>query len=342
MDKIFWIALNLMRFYGKKAEFSRIFESLRSGGRIVEGEVSDFSEQAAKELEEAHSLGVQIIPFDSPRYPKRLKEIPDPPVLLYVKGDLKAQDNFSVAVVGSRKCTPYGKRIAYEFSKAFASSQITVVSGLALGIDSAAHRGAIDANGRTIAVLGSGIDRIYPASNAKLASSIVNGHGAVVSEFPFGTKPNKFNFPFRNRIISGISLATVVVEAAEKSGSLITARLAGEQGRDVFAVPGNITSKMSAGTNALIKDGAYPITAPSDLFAFEKELSSLFKESNNKGEELSSEEKLILSFLENSGMTPDKISEVTGIPLHRVVSLISYLEVKGFVGRRGGRYFKLK
>ncbi len=341
MDRLYWLALNFLRFEGNKKEFRSLF-NLAKTGTSIEGKIEEkFLNLAEREEKAVQKFGVKIITFEENDYPENLRNISDPPVLLYVKGDLCQCDEQSVSIVGSRKCTPYGKGVARKFASEFARSGITVVSGLALGIDSEAHKGALDVNGRTIAVLGSGIDKVYPASNLKLFEKIVSSHGAVISEFPLGTKPQKFNFPFRNRIISGISVATVVVEAAEKSGSLITARLAAEQGRDVFAVPGNITSKMSKGTNALIKDGAIPITEPLDLFSYEKKFYSLFVKTNKKSDELNENEEKILSAIENSSETLDGISAKTGISIGEVLRIVTTMEIKGLIKRSGGRYLKV-
>ncbi len=195
--------------------------------------------------------------LDDGGYPYLLREISDPPITLYVKGDWQACfDAPCVAVVGSRRCSTYGENASEMLARDLAANGICIVSGLARGIDTAAHRGAIDGRGKTIAVLGTGIDGVYPKENAKLVDNILASGGVVVSQFPLGTPPLKDNFPYRNRIISGLSLGVLLVEASERSGSLITARLAMEQNREVLAVPGNITSKNSFGTNYLIKSGA--------------------------------------------------------------------------------------
>jgi DNA processing protein len=195
--------------------------------------------------------------LDDGSYPFLLREISDPPITLYVKGDWQACfDAPCVAMVGSRRCSTYGENASQMLARDLASNGICIVSGLARGIDTAAHRGAIQAKGRTIAVLGTGIGQVYPKENAKLVDEILNSGGAVVSQFPLETPPIPENFPYRNRIISGLSLGVLIVEASERSGSLITARLAMEQNREVMAIPGNITSKNSFGTNFLIKDGA--------------------------------------------------------------------------------------
>ncbi len=211
--------------------------------------------EAEKEVQEISKADCELMAFDSEAYPPLLKQIPDAPLLLYVRGDAKVLAQYAVAIVGSRRPSAYGSSVAHRLAHDLAMRQLVVASGLARGVDSCAHRGALEARGKTVAVLGSGIDVIYPRENKKLADEIAKS-GAVISEFPMGTGPTPENFPIRNRIISGLSLGVVVVEAAEYSGSLITARLALEQNREVFAVPGNITSAQSFGPNHLIKQGA--------------------------------------------------------------------------------------
>jgi len=209
---------------------------------------------ADAEIAAVRKLGGDILLLDDGVYPSSLREIYDPPIVLYVKGAwAECLDQPCIGVVGSRKCSTYGQNAANMLARDLAQRGLTVVSGFARGIDAAAHRGALEAGGRTVAVLGTGIDEVYPRDHKKLAEEILASGGALVSQFPLGTPPVSENFPYRNRIISGLSLGTVVVEAAENSGSLITARLAMEQNREVFAVPGNITSRNSFGTNYLIK-----------------------------------------------------------------------------------------
>lgn len=209
---------------------------------------------ADAEIAAVRKLGGDILLLDDGVYPSSLREIYDPPIVLYVKGAwAECLDQPCIGVVGSRRCSTYGQNSALMLARDLAQRGLTVVSGFARGIDAAAHRGALDAGGRTVAVLGTGIDEVYPRDHKKLAEEILASGGAIVSQFPLGTPPVSENFPYRNRIISGLSLGIVVVEAAENSGSLITARLAMEQNREVFAVPGNITSRNSFGTNYLIK-----------------------------------------------------------------------------------------
>ena len=210
--------------------------------------------RAEAEIQEVRKLGGDILLLDDGVYPPSLREIYDPPIVLYVKGAWsECLDQPCIGVVGSRRCSTYGQNSAIMLSRDLAQRGVTVVSGFARGIDAAAHRGALDAGGRTIAVLGTGIDEIYPRDHKKLAGEVLDRGGALITQFPLATPPVSENFPYRNRIISGLSLGVVVVEAAENSGSLITARLAMEQNREVFAVPGNITSRNSFGTNYLIK-----------------------------------------------------------------------------------------
>jgi len=222
-------------------------EALRNG---------DQQQRAEAELEGLEKLGGSVITFSDPRYPKLLREIYDPPIVLYCLGDMsRAAGHPAVAIVGSRRCSTYGKSASEMLSRELARRGVTIISGLARGIDSAAHRGALDGGGTTIAVMGTGLDAVYPKENRKLADHIA-ARGALVTEFPLSTPPLSQNFPFRNRVISGMALGVMIVEGAERSGSLITARMAYEQGREVFAVPGNITSSKSFGPNYLIKDGA--------------------------------------------------------------------------------------
>lgn len=203
---------------------------------------------------------IELITIYSEYYPEKLKDIYDPPVMLYIKGNKKILNNYGIAIVGCRDCSSYGKHISTKFGYELGYNNINVISGMARGIDTYSHIGALSANGKTIAVVGCGLDSVYPPENKELFDKIIELDGAVISEYIIGTKPEAKNFPRRNRIISGLSDAVIVVEAKEKSGTLITVDFALEQGKDVYAVPGNITSINSVGTNELIKQGAKPIT----------------------------------------------------------------------------------
>jgi DNA processing protein len=280
-----WIALNmtpgvgprvatklLERFGSADAVFHARrpdLEALRVRPETIESIIKrEFEDKAAGELERVKQLGGDILILDDGSYPNLLREIADPPITLYVRGDWQVCfEQPSVGVIGSRMCSTYGENASEMLARDLASRGITVVSGLARGIDTAAHRGAIKGRGRTVAVLGTGIDGVYPKENTRLVREILESGGAVVSQFPLGTPPLKDNFPYRNRIISGLSLGVLIVEASERSGSLITARLAMEQNREVMAVPGNITSSNSYGTNYLIKSGAKLVQQWQDVVA---------------------------------------------------------------------------
>jgi DNA processing protein len=221
-------------------------------------------ERAEKEIAAANQAGCRLLTLEDRDYPPLLRQLPDAPLVLYVRGRVEALSRHGVAIVGTRRPTAYGSSVAHRLAQELAQRNLVIVSGMARGIDSAAHRGALEARGVTVAVLGSGIDVIYPKENQSLAERIIES-GALVSEFPLGTAPVPENFPIRNRLISGLALGTVIVEAAEYSGSLITARLAAEQNREVYAVPGNITSAQSFGPNLLIKQGAKLVDRWSDI-----------------------------------------------------------------------------
>jgi len=221
-------------------------------------------ESAHAELRSADRLSIRIVLRDDRGFPRILLQLPDPPPLLYMRGDLKEVDDPAVAVVGSRRATEYGLEMAGRLASEIASAGVTIVSGLARGIDQEAHLGALEAGGRTLAFLGSGLDRIYPRESARLVERISNA-GAILSEFPLGTPPLAGNFPVRNRLISGVARGTLVVEAALASGSLITARMALEQGREVFAVPGNVTARTARGSNQLIQQGAKLVMSGRDV-----------------------------------------------------------------------------
>jgi DNA processing protein len=223
-------------------------------------------ELAADELDRVKALGGSIVPLDHPNYPERLREIYDPPIVLYLKGNIDALSKYGLAVVGTRHPTPYGMGMAERLTCDLAARGLVINSGMARGIDTAAHRGALNAHGSTVAVWGTGIDVTYPKENQKLADQILASRGALISEFPLGTFPAPQNFPIRNRIISGMSIGVLVIEAGEYSGTRVTARCALEQGRDVYAVPGNVTNKLSWGPNTLIKQGAALVATWEDVW----------------------------------------------------------------------------
>lgn len=252
-------------FHARRTEL----ESLRLKPETIDSIIKrEFYDRAASELERVKELGGDILILDDGSYPALLREIDDPPPVLYVRGDWQSCfDQPCIGVIGSRKCSTYGENASEMLSRDLASRGITVVSGLARGIDTAGHRGAIRGHGKTVAVMGTGLDSIYPKENNGLVREIIAAGGCVVTQFPLGTPPIPENFPYRNRIISGLSHGVVIIEASERSGSLITARLAMEQNREVMAVPGNITSRNSFGTNYLIKTGAKLVQQWQDIVA---------------------------------------------------------------------------
>ncbi len=286
---------------------------------------------------------IKILTINDESYPQLLKEIYDPPVVLFCKGILLPQDNFGLAVVGSRQLSDYGKRVTEKFAFELASCGITIVSGLARGIDSVAHISALSAQGRTIAVLGSGILKIYPPENKKLSEQIIQ-RGAILSEFYPETPPKRENFPKRNRIISGMTIGTLVTEATTNSGALITAKLALEQGREVFAVPGNITSKNSEGTNFLIKNGAKLVQKIEDILEEIKPFIPSLKESYISLEstikvDLNDEENAIFSLLDKP-LNLEEIVLKTGFGISRILEILLKLEINGLISRFEGKYIR--
>jgi len=245
--------------FQKEIESAGISEKLAENILTIRNQVD-----LEKTWEKILGKHISIITWEDANYPKLLKEVDQPPPLLYCRGTVTSDDDWAVAIVGTRRMSTYGRQVTQDLATILAAKKITVVSGLARGVDAIAHQSAMDGNGRTIAVLGCGVDVIYPAENRKIAERIIE-QGALVSEYPLGTMPESYNFPPRNRIISGLSQATVVVEAGETSGALITASFAANQGREVFAVPGNILSPQSKGCNRLIRDGARPMLNPTDV-----------------------------------------------------------------------------
>lgn len=292
-----------------------------------------------EEIKKAAKLGINIVTILDEDYPKLLKKIYDPPPVLYIKGDISYLNKNSIAIVGARKASNYGKNAAIYFAKELALMNINIVSGMARGIDSYAHKGALDVKGTTTAVLGCGLDVIYPPENGKLMSKIIE-QGCIISTFPIGTQPTPANFPARNRIISGLSLGTVVIEAAEKSGSLITADFALEQGREVFAVPGSIFSPYSKGTHRLIKQGA-KLTEDTEDILEELYLERLenINESCNKVQSLSPSEKTIFELIDYHPSHIEQIINLAQSNSQKVNAILTRLELKGFISSLPGCYY---
>lgn len=288
-------------------------------------------------LTHVRRAGITLLHWNTADYPRYLREVPMPPPVLYMHGRLTEQDQFAVAIVGTRKLTSYGKQMARELAVGLAQKGITVVSGLAKGVDAVAHQAVLDAGGRTIAVLGSGLDHVYPPENRTLAKQIAeSGQGAVISEYELGTKPQAKNFPPRNRIISGLSLGTIVVEGDMTSGAMITAKFALEQNREVFAVPGYVTSPASSGPNWLIQQGAKLITNVQDVLDELKLGEPAEKAAVQMALPTSPEEAELMPFLTREPQHVDDIARTADLPSAYVSSTLMMLELKGLVQHVGG------
>ncbi len=304
-----------------------------------------FSEDTiAADLTWLQSDNHTLIPFTDDAYPALLREIADPPLLLYAHGNAELLLHTQLAIVGSRNPTPLGRDTAVDFSSSLTRRGFTITSGMALGIDAAAHQGALNASGATVAVAATGLDIVYPRTNQRLAQSIVEA-GVIVSEFAIGTPPKRENFPRRNRIISGLALGTLVVEAASRSGSLITARLAGEQGREVFAIPGSIHSPNARGCHQLIKQGAKLVETIDDIMS-EFEWLSLRKETSVVVEScavtrqtIESSHKKLLELVDFAPTSIDNIIERSGLTAEAVSSILLQLELQGLVQTAPGGYY---
>jgi len=292
-----------------------------------------------RELDDLGKTNVRALIWNDPGYPARLKEIYDPPPVLYVRGDLLPEDERSVAIVGTRRATVYGREVASAIAGDLARNGVTIVSGLARGVDGVAHRAALDAGTRTVAVLASGVDIIYPREHVSLAEEIAN-HGALVSEYPLGIRPDASNFPRRNRIMSGMTLGTLVVEAGESSGALWTVRHALEQNREVFCVPGSIFSPASRGTNLLIQEGAKLVMDYKDVLeelnlttvAHQIELPVVASAGNET-------ESSVLDHISHDPIHIDDLCRRTGLPIAQVSSSLAMLEISGRVKQVGGMHY---
>ncbi len=286
------------------------------------------------EMEKLDRYGVKVFTWHNPDYPSRLKEIYDYPPILYVRGCLLPEDEWCLAVVGTRRATVYGRQVTEEIVADLARSKITIVSGLAKGIDSVAHHSALEAGGRSIAVFACGLDIVYPGENANLARSIIQ-QGALISEYPLGTRPKAENFPRRNRIMSGLSLGVLIVEAGETSGAMITAHLALEQNREVFAIPGSILSTASRGTNHLIQEGAKLVRDYADILE-ELNLTAVAHQIEMKEVIPSSDtESLLLKQLCAEPTHIDEVCRSSGLPISTVSSTLAMMELKGLVKQVG-------
>lgn len=357
-DYYHWFALRSVPLVGN-VTYRRLIESFGSPAKVLgasAGELAavkgvgqaavsaitshDYRRAAETEAVAFARSGARLVTFLDSDYPPLLKEIPDPPPYLYLKGSLPGTGT-KIAVVGSRLASDYGIATTARFSRELAEQGVTIVSGLAQGVDAAAHRGALQVSGSTIGVLGCGIDLVYPAGNRQLFHDMCE-HGGIVSEFPIGTRPDAPNFPRRNRIISGLSRGVLVVEAAERSGSLITARFALEQGREVFAVPGNITHRASRGANSLIKQGAKLVESVADILG---ELPSdgvnLPLWARNQGFSLAPEEQKLCSLLASGPLHIDELTIRSELTVPAVSAMLLRLELQGAIMQMPGKMFSL-
>jgi len=351
-DKKYWIGFNLIkgigavRMQGLVSYFGDLASAWRAspadlagaglGLKLIERVITARdSVDLDKVWEKIEKQGIKILTWQDESYPQRLKEIDQPPPVLYIRGDYLPDDLFAVAIVGTRRVTPYGRQITEELSSFLAANGLTVISGLAPGVDAISHTAALKVGGRTIGVLGSGVDKIYPPEHRVLSEQIM-AHGAIISDYATGTPPEASNYPPRNRIISGLSLAVVVIEAGETSGALITAEFAAEQGREVFAVPGSILAPQSKGTNKLIQKGALPLLSVNDLMPALDITRIGDQKIARKIMPADTTEAKLLSVLGSEPLHVDEIRNQSELPIEKVSAALALMELKGMVRQVGG------
>ncbi len=353
--KEYWVGFNLVKGIGAarvrllleafgdlKTAWQASPSALRNAGlhaKLVEALVQVRDSVDLESIwQRLENQGIHVVTWDDKTYPRRLREIDQPPPVLYVRGELLLEDEWAVAVVGTRRVTPYGRQIAEQVAASLAHSGVTVVSGLAHGVDAIAHQAALNAGGRTLAVLGCGVDRIYPPDHRRLAEHLLE-HGALISDYAPGTPPEAVNFPPRNRIISGLSIAVVVVEAGERSGALITAQFAAEQGREVFAVPGNINAPQSIGANRLVQQGAHPLLEVRDLLdSLDLDLVTE-QQTARKALPADTVEAKLLSLLGQQPIHVDDIRNQADMPIEKISAALTLMELKGLVRQVGGMQY---
>ncbi len=358
LDRPYWVALSQVDRIGP-VRVRRLFEhfgSLEKAwgasraqlGCILDSRSIENIERArsriepAATLERCSRLGIAVLTAMDPAYPRLLAHIPAAPPVLYVRGSLTQADECAVAIVGTRRASSYGREIATEIARDLAAAGVTVVSGLARGIDGFAHQGALEGNGRTVAVMASGVDVIYPPEHRGLAERVA-GNGALVSDYAPGTKPDGPNFPARNRIIAGMALATLVIEAPARSGALITVDFAADQGRDVFVVPANVTSSASAGSNKLIRDGARVITSAADLLV-DLGIDGLNVDRPEPVQDslpLTDEERRIMAVMSRQPVHLDEIIVAANMTVSEGSAMLTMLELKGLVQNAGSHHYAL-
>lgn len=338
----------LLEFFGKpeeilKAPVEKLINVSGIGREIANKIHSLKKEDLDRELKLAKKFGLKILTPDDAAYPENLKSIYDPPIALYVKGQILPQDKFSLGIVGSRRASYYGLSSAEKFARELAEKSFTIVSGMARGIDTAAHKGTLRAGGRTLAIIGSGFNYLYPPENRELAEEIAK-NGAVISEFPVNMQPLPQNFPQRNRVISGLSLGLLVVEAAQNSGALITADFALEQGREVFALPGKVDSNTSFGTNELIKQGAKLVSSAQDILEEFGLSVSVRKESREKKEnnlkpDLVNQESDLYRLISKEPVFIDELAEKTRLAIPQITGLLLGLQLKKLIKQLPGKHY---
>lgn len=348
----YWLGFNLVRGIGP-ARVRRLLDYFGELSAAWEAEAAELQQagldrRSVDNLLKARSqidldrvlarvkkAGAQVLTWESPEYPRNLLNIAAPPPVLFVRGMLKPEDEWAVALVGTRRATAYGREVARELATRLAASGVTVVSGLARGIDAVAHRAALDAGGRTIAVLGCGVDQVYPPEHRELAEAITQS-GALVSDYPIGEPPDAANFPPRNRLISGLSRGVVIVEAGPDSGALITADFAAEQGREVFAVPGNINQRSSLGPNKLIQQGARMVLSAADILE-ELNLTLVSEHSEARAAlPVDATEQRVLEKLSAGPTHIDDLGVQLALPIAQLSGTLALMELKGLVRQIGG------
>lgn len=317
---------------GSYAKLSRSLEKYGSWKKTWEN-IKD-APDPEKEYAKLANLDIRLLLKEDAAYPALLREIPLPPFGIYVLGNLEYADP-AVAIIGTRAATPQGRATAKTFAASLAQAGIPIISGLALGIDAEAHRGALEANGKTIAVLGTPLDNLYPKQNEQIAVEILKNDGAIISEFPLGHAYHPSNFLARNRIVSGLSRGILIVEAPERSGSLATARFAIDQNRDIFVIPGNISSHNHKGSHALIKSGAMLVTQPEDILEF---LNVIPETTDKNISELTEDEQLIVEVVKTGPLSTEQILDATGSEISKLNQLLALLTIKGIIKELNGKY----
>lgn len=358
MEQKFWVALSTHNKIGART-FAKLYKRFKKLEKVWQASRTDIAScgidkaqvdaileviancDPDREIAKVKKIGLDVLILPDPKYPKILKEVADPPGVLYVKGSILPEDEAALAIVGSRKYSEYGRRVVEKIVYEISRSKLTIVSGLALGIDALAHFEALENNLRTIAVLGCGLDQIYPVSNIRLADKILKSGGAIISEFPVGMPALRHHFPIRNRIIAGLSLGTLVIEGAIESGSLITAQAAIEYNREVFAIPGSIFSEISQGPNRLIQMGAKMVTTGQDIL---NELDFPAKISNIQAQTIiadTKEEAILLNLLKTPQIV-DKLIKESKMDSAAVNSTLVMMEMKGMVTNLGGTRYVIR